>query len=108
MMAFIMSMCVALPIVLFPQWVLYQTGAITKVQKDQMALTHGQFTARWLMRLIPFCKVTAYPYHDPNPEPSIWVCNHTSALDIFILLAADLKLRGKNKRPLKIVYVSTK
>jgi 1-acyl-sn-glycerol-3-phosphate acyltransferase len=58
--------------------------------------------------LIPFCKVTAYPYHDPNPEPSIWVCNHTSALDIFILLAADLKLRGKNKRPLKIVYVSTK
>ena len=27
-------------------------------------------------------------------------------LDVFILLAADQKLRGTNRRPLKIVYVS--
>jgi len=69
-----------------------------------MALRAGQFCARWLLRLIPFCTVKTIPYHDPNPEPSIWVCNHVSALDIFMLLGKDLKLRGRNKRPMKIVY----
>lgn len=39
-----------------------------------------------------------------EPEPTIWVCNHTSMLDVFILLASDHKLRGKNRRPIKIVY----
>jgi 1-acyl-sn-glycerol-3-phosphate acyltransferase len=38
------------------------------------------------------------------PEPAVWVCNHTSMLDVFLLMAADRKLRGRNKRPMKIVY----
>ena len=39
-----------------------------------------------------------------TPEPSIWVCNHTSMLDIFVLLGIDKKLRGTNTRPIKIIY----
>jgi 1-acyl-sn-glycerol-3-phosphate acyltransferase len=38
------------------------------------------------------------------PEPAVWVCNHTSMLDVFLLMAADRKLRGRNKRPMKIAY----
>jgi hypothetical protein len=105
MMAFVIGMCLALPVALLPQYLLYRAKLISKVRKEQWALRSGQFCARWMMRLIPFCKITTTPYQDPNPEPSIWVCNHTSQLDVFILLAADLKLRGKNKRPIKIVYV---
>jgi len=36
---------------------------------------------------------------------TIWVANHVSALDTFLLLAADYKqLRGRNKRPVKVIY----
>jgi hypothetical protein len=105
MMAFIVSMCMTLPIVLMPQYLLYKMGLIDRIKKEQMALHAGQFCARWMLRLIPFTSVKTIPYHDPSPQPSIWVCNHVSALDIFMLLATDLKLRGKNKRPMKIVYV---
>ncbi|CAJ1959670.1 unnamed protein product [Cylindrotheca closterium] len=104
MMSFIASMCLALPLALFPPFALLKLRLINRIQKEQMALHAGQFCARWLMRLIPFASVKTIPYHDENPEPSIWVCNHVSSLDIFMLLATDLKLRGKNKRPMKIVY----
>lgn len=104
MMAFIASMCLVLPVALLPLRLLEKMGRISRVQREQLSLTTGQFCARWLLRLIPFCKITTTPYHDPAPQPSIWVCNHSSALDIFVLLAADRKLRGKNKRPMKIVY----
>jgi len=40
----------------------------------------------------------------PTGEPAIWVCNHVSALDVFILMAADKRLRKDGKRPIKIVY----
>ena len=106
MVTYIASMCLALPIALFPQYVLYRFGFISRVQKEQMALKSGQFVARWLLRMIPFAKVETIHHHDECPEPSIWVCNHVSSLDIFMLLATDKKLRGKNKRPIKIVYVS--
>eukprot|EP00546_Thalassionema_frauenfeldii_P018808 CAMPEP_0178899326 /NCGR_PEP_ID=MMETSP0786-20121207/2832_1 /TAXON_ID=186022 /ORGANISM="Thalassionema frauenfeldii, Strain CCMP 1798" /LENGTH=383 /DNA_ID=CAMNT_0020570159 /DNA_START=67 /DNA_END=1215 /DNA_ORIENTATION=+ len=105
MMSFITSMCIALPVTLFPLWALYKMKLLSRVKKEQYALKVGQFCSRWLMRLIPFCnvKVTAPPL-ESSPEPSIWACNHVSALDIFILLANDLKARGKKKRPIKIVY----
>ena len=106
MISFIAAMCIALPATLLPQQLLYRFGLITKMQEEKLALFTGQFCARWLFRLIPFCKVECNSYHDDNPQPSIWVCNHSSALDIFLLLANDLKLRGKNKRPIKIIYVS--
>jgi hypothetical protein len=109
MMAFIISMCLTLPFALTPPYVLYRLKLITKVRQQQLALASGQFCARWLLRIFPFCTIRAIspnPQHDEDdPQPSIWVCNHTSALDVFILLASDLKLRGKKKRPIKIVYV---
>lgn len=109
MIAFIAGMCLTLPIALFPPYLLYKLKLVSRVQKEQMALRCGQFCARWVLRVFPFTKVNTIPYHDQNPEPSIWVCNHESALDIFILLATDKRLRGeKGRRPIKIVYVSTK
>ena len=59
------------------------------------------------MRLIPFAHVqvvNSSNVDSSKPEPTIWVCNHTSMLDIFFLLAKDKKLRGRNKRPIKIIY----
>jgi 1-acyl-sn-glycerol-3-phosphate acyltransferase len=115
-MLFITSMCLTLPIALFPPFILHRVGLITKLRQEQMSLRAGQFCARWLLRLIPFCKIHAVSAHHnkleeeeeqpQSPEPSIWVCNHSSQLDVFMLLAADKKLRGKRKRPMKIVYVS--
>ena len=106
MMAFIASMCVGLPIVLFPPYLFHKLKIITQVQQQQWSLRAGQFCARWMLRLIPFCRLSTIPNIDQDPQPSIWVCNHVSNLDIFFLLAADKKLRGRNRRPIKIVYVS--
>jgi len=104
MISFIASMCIALPVTIFPLWALWKVGLLSRVRKEQYALKTGQFCARWLMRLIPFCRVEVTPFLDPSPEPSIWACNHASGLDIFVMLAYDLQARGKNKRPIKIVY----
>ncbi|KAL3904234.1 MAG: hypothetical protein SGILL_010147 [Bacillariaceae sp.] len=139
MMAFIIGMCLTLPIALFPQALLHKMGLIDRIKQNQLALSSGQFCARWLLRLIPFCAVTTKvvdfskkksssssvggggdaattasksnsndeddkQQQQQQPEPSIWVCNHTSSLDVFIMLAKDKQLRGKNKRPIKIVY----
>jgi 1-acyl-sn-glycerol-3-phosphate acyltransferase len=106
MLAFIAGMCLALPATLYPQKLLYRLGLISRLRKEQWALATGEFCARWMLRLIPFCTVeTIYKgQHDLNPQPAIWVCNHTSMLDVFILLATDRKLRGPKKRPIKIVY----
>jgi 1-acyl-sn-glycerol-3-phosphate acyltransferase len=79
---------------------------LNKTQSEKAALWTGQFCALWLLRVIPFVRLETVPHHEASPEPSIWVCNHTSMLDVFMLLAADKKLRGKKKRPIKIVYVS--
>lgn len=107
MITFIASMCAALPLTLFPVAVLHKVRLISTLKKEQFSLRVGQFCSRWLMRVIPFAKVKVINdglHHDEPPEPSIWVCNHTSMLDIFFLLATDKKLRGKKKRPIKIVY----
>lgn len=105
MMAYIVAMCIALPLTLLPQHLLYRMKWISRVQQEKWALRTGQFCARWLLRLIPFCTVQCIPHHDDNPEPSIWVCNHISSLDVFLLLATDYQLRGPRKRPIKVVYV---
>ena len=114
MILYIASMCVALPVTLLPQRLLYKLRLIHKTTKEKWALRTGQWCARRLLTIIPFCKVDTIGYeqednrnsmnNDEEPEPAIWVCNHTSMLDIFILLATDKRLRGKNKRPIKIVY----
>lgn len=106
MIAFVASMCVALPITLFPAAVLHKTKIISTTRKEKASLRIGQSCSRWLMRIIPFAKINVMTNDDEmdQSEPSIWVCNHTSMLDIFFLLATDKKLRGKNKRPIKIIY----
>ena len=105
MMAFVASMCVALPVTLFPAAVLHKANVISKTRKEKASLRIGQFCSRWLMRIIPFAKIDVVN-DDASllEEPAIWVCNHTSMLDIFVLLATDKKLRGKKKRPIKIIY----
>ena len=106
MMTYISSMCVALPVTLFPIFLLRKLKVLSKTQSEHQSLITGQFCARWLLRLIPFIKLDVVPYKEQNPEPSVWVCNHVSMLDIFIILAADKKMRGKNRRPMKSIYVS--
>jgi 1-acyl-sn-glycerol-3-phosphate acyltransferase len=120
MITFILGMCIALPATLLPQQLLFRCGLISKMRQEQWALATGQFCARWLFRFIPFCKVECTTEatgrgrgsgsgsgSDDLPQPTVWVCNHSSMLDVFILLAHDLKLRGKKKRPIKIIYVRT-
>jgi 1-acyl-sn-glycerol-3-phosphate acyltransferase len=73
-----------------------------------MSLQVGQFSSRWMMRLFPFASKRVIVDKDEesykNPQPSIWVCNHISLLDIFFVLALDKQMRGKNRRPIKILY----
>lgn len=109
MVIYIVSICLALPIVLLPPTLLEKTRVINRIQRERQSLRMGQFAAQWLLRLIPFCKVNIITppnwHEDRDPEePSIWVCNHTSMLDVFILLAMDKKLRGNKRRPIKVVY----
>ena len=106
--SFVLSMCLALPVTLFPVWALHKLNVIDQLKKEQLSLKVGQFCSRWNMRLIPFCTKSVTPsghredYDDP--QPSVWVCNHTSMLDVFVLLAADKKMRGRKRRDIKIVY----
>jgi 1-acyl-sn-glycerol-3-phosphate acyltransferase len=108
MVAFIAGMCLALPVTLLLPTLLQKIRIIDRQRRERLSLRAGQFTARWMLRLIPFANLQAISDQEENPEPSIWVCNHVSMLDIFMLLASDKKLRGKNKRPIKIIYVSSK
>lgn len=103
MMAYIASMCVALPLTLYPQKALRKLRLIPRARSEKLACKTGQLCSRWLLRLIPFCRISTYS-EKHTQSPSIWVCNHTSMLDIFLLLAADKRLRGRGRRPIKIVY----
>ena len=104
LLLFIVGMCMALPVALLPPYLAEKFGFIDRLKREQYALRSGCFCSRWLMRLIPFANISVFPYLEDDPEPSVWVANHTSMLDIFVLLATDKKLRGKNRRPIKIVY----
>ncbi|KAL7536373.1 hypothetical protein ACHAXR_010632 [Thalassiosira sp. AJA248-18] len=98
MTSYIASMCVALPV----------AKLIGRITKEKWSLHLAQFCSRWLMRVFPFASkrvlVDADDEQLKNPEPSIWVCNHISMLDLFFVLALDNKMRGKNRRPIKILY----
>jgi len=103
--SYIISMCVALPLTLFPLQVFYRASLISRKKKEEYSLRTGQFCSRWLMRIFPFAKIKLFPIgKEQELEPTIWVCNHTSMLDVFVLLAVDKRLRGKNTRPIKILY----
>lgn len=107
MIAYIASMCVALPVTLFPVYILYKLKIINRIQKEILSLKVGQFCSRWLMRLFPFARKKVIVEREAllaDPQPSIWVCNHISMLDLFFMLALDKQMRGKNRRPIKILY----
>ena len=107
MLAFVAGMCVALPVTLFPVWILYRLKIIDRVQKEIISLRMAQFCSRWLMRLLPFANKKVIVDDSEtltDPRPAIWVCNHISMLDLFFVLALDKKMRGKNRRPIKCLY----
>ena len=104
MLTFIASMCLCLPIALTPISILHDAKVIDKTQREKLSLDAGEFVSKWLLRVMPFARVSVVSDPEDNPEPSIYVCNHTSMLDVFFLLAFDEQLRGKNKRPIKSVY----
>eukprot|EP00543_Licmophora_paradoxa_P006256 CAMPEP_0202449042 /NCGR_PEP_ID=MMETSP1360-20130828/7819_1 /ASSEMBLY_ACC=CAM_ASM_000848 /TAXON_ID=515479 /ORGANISM="Licmophora paradoxa, Strain CCMP2313" /LENGTH=386 /DNA_ID=CAMNT_0049066851 /DNA_START=132 /DNA_END=1292 /DNA_ORIENTATION=+ len=119
LMAFITGMCIVLPLTLFPQRLLLSTGILTKIQSEKLALSTGEFCADLLFRLIPFCniEITSTRREDgkkenedhtqEEPEPAIWVCNHTSMLDFFVLMAAERRMdttNSRKRRPIKIIY----
>lgn len=111
MRLYIVLMCLALPMALLPQRAMFRCGVISKVTMHIWALKSAEFCARWLLRIVPFVRLDAIV--DPEmlaennrnpPQPAIWCSNHQSMLDVFLLLAADLRLRGKYKRPIQVVY----
>jgi 1-acyl-sn-glycerol-3-phosphate acyltransferase len=108
MIAFIASMCVALPLSILPINILHKLRVITRVQKECLSLRAGEFCARWSLRLFPFARVRTITSGRGNSanEPTVWVCNHTSMLDVFFffLMAMDKRLRGRDKRLIKVVY----
>lgn len=108
MITYIVSMCVALPTTLFPVYLLHKVKVIDRVRKEKWSLKVAQLCSRSLMRVFPFASKRVLVNDDDeqvkNPQPSIWVCNHVSMLDLFFVLALDKKMRGKKRRPIKILY----
>jgi hypothetical protein len=112
MISYVAHMCVALPMVLLPTFIknelMTKLGLTTKAASEDEALKVSQKCANTLLKLIPFMKleVVSSSAHDENPVPTIWVSNHLSMLDTFVFLSSDEELRGKNRRPIKTIYVS--
>ena len=119
MISYIAHICIALPMVLFPTYlknkVMMTLGLQTKSASEHEALQVSQNCASTLMKLIPFVniEISSPQMQDQegdaaeDPVPTIWVSNHVSNLDTFIFLSCDEQLRGKNRRPVKAIYVST-
>jgi hypothetical protein len=107
MIAYIAHMCFAIPVCLVPTFVKAKFQLAPKAEIEHEALRVGQACARNLLSLIPFMNLKVIPYVSDEPAPTIWVSNHVSMLDTFVFLASDEKLRGKNRRPIKVIYVSS-
>mmetsp|Transcript_9182 Transcript_9182/g.17477 ORF Transcript_9182/g.17477 Transcript_9182/m.17477 type:complete len:410 (-) Transcript_9182:111-1340(-) len=103
LITFIFSMCIVMPTLLVPVWILQQCNWMERPARETLALDVGQTCARVLWRILPFCELHV-DSDATSDQPKIWVCNHTSMLDTFVLLAADKRIRGRNKRPIKTVY----
>lgn len=112
MVAFIATMCVLLPVALTPVWIMQQMNLLERPRRQALALDITQLCARMALYMMPFCQLSVHSQIRMNdddkerPVPRLWVCNHTSMLDTFVLLAADSQIRGPRKRPIKTVYVS--
>lgn len=108
MIAYVAHMCVAIPVGLVPTLIKSKLKLAPKAELEHEALQVGQACARALFTMIPFMNLKVIPYANELPTPTIWVSNHVSMLDTFVFLCADSQLRGKNRRPIKVIYVSRK
>ena len=109
MIAYIASMCVVLPVTLGPIWILHKLGMISISKREHVSLPVAEQCAKFLLYIIPFVELTITSQEEQKEEPpipSIWCANHVSALDTFLFLATDHRIRGKHRRPLKVIYVS--
>jgi len=112
LVAYLLSVCIFVPLYLLPLDLMRKIGLITRRKREHLALRGSTFICSLLLRMIPFAKISITPPEDGStnskeePEPSIWVCNHISMLDCFLLVAGDKRMRGPKRRPIKIVYVS--
>jgi hypothetical protein len=110
MKCFVASMCVLLPFALSPVWLMKKLSILNDSHRETLALDVAQSCARVALFFMPFCQLTVESsindHGKQEAPPRLWVCNHTSMLDTFILLAADKSIRGPRKRPIKTVYVS--
>jgi 1-acyl-sn-glycerol-3-phosphate acyltransferase len=116
MVSFILLMCLMLPLTLLPQRLMFALRLISRNKLNRWAVLSSQWCARVAHGLLPFCRIETTTKVDndnnnniaappsPPPEPAIWVCNHISMLDVFILLIVDQRLRGRSRRPIKIIY----
>lgn len=107
MLTYITGVALALPATLLPQRLVFKSGLLSREQHEHNAVRTACFCARWMLRFVPFCDLGVVPSGETDsaePTPSVWVCNHVSMLDLFLLLATDKKLRGPNRRPIKIIY----
>ena len=75
---------------------------------ERRSLWTANYLSRTWLRLIPFARFSpislAPPAANTSPTPTVWICNHQSMLDIFFMMAGDKALRGKHRRPIKVVY----
>jgi 1-acyl-sn-glycerol-3-phosphate acyltransferase len=104
MITFITGMCIALPLTLLPINVLHRVRIISTRQREFLSLRAGELCSFVLLRLIPFTRVQIINDGGKNDgklvnEPSIWVCNHSSMIDVFILMATI-----RRNRPIKVIY----
>jgi len=110
LVAYLLSVCIFVPLYLLPLDLMRKIGLITRRKREHLALRGSTFICSLLLRMIPFAKISITPPEDGStnskeePEPSIWVCNHISMLDCFLLVAGDKRMRGPKRRPIKIVY----
>lgn len=97
-------MCVSLPLTLLPINILQRIRIISTRQREFLSLRAGELCSFVLLRLIPFTRVQIINDGGEKNgklvnDPSIWVCNHSSMIDVFILMATI-----RRNRPIKVIY----
>jgi len=103
MSCYVTLLLLTIPMALLPLSLI--SPFLTKSRREKWALHLGEACCRWWLRLIPFCCVKLLTQEESQtPVPSIWTANHVSPIDTMLLLAFDKDLRGRHRRPLKVLY----
>jgi 1-acyl-sn-glycerol-3-phosphate acyltransferase len=101
---FIVLMCICLPTILLPQIALSRMGILKGKRQHILALHSCSAVTRVLWRLVGFARLQVIRPKNYSSDACIWVCNHTSMLDVFCFLAADSRMRGPHRLPIKVLY----